>query len=259
MEILFMRLNRSSLKNRIGKAVAGPLSLIASARWIYPLTRMADAYLNFLMGKGSGTGWNLRGEVCAAARCIHRQRPVVFDVGANVGDWTQGLLKIIPDAKVYMFDPSPGCQEAILKKRLTGVTLMPFALGETCGQSSYFSSSMTDGSASLHERRDTPFENLNYERTTVTVRTLDDVIESERIEFVDFIKMDIEGHEFFALKGAERSLAAGKIGALSFEFGCGNINSRTFFRDFWELLSAANFILYRITPGGKNVPVKDYY
>ena len=220
---------------------------------------MLDAYLNFLIGKGSGTGWDMKEEVQAAVSRIGRARPVVFDVGANVGNWSQSFLQAIPDAKVFMFDPSPGCQAAIRQKALPGITLFPFALGEVAEQKNYFSSSATDGSASLHSRHDTPFQDLTYQSTVVEVRTLDELIESEQIDFVDFMKMDIEGHELFALRGAKRALAAGKIRALSFEFGCGNINSRTCFRDFWELLTAANFAIYRITPSGKNIPVDDYY
>jgi hypothetical protein len=52
------------------------------------------------------------------------------------------------------------------------------------------------------------------------------------------MKMDIEGHELFALRGAKRALARGVIRPLSFEFGTGNINSRTFFRDYWDLLTS---------------------
>src|ERR1019366_3726445 len=218
-----MRLHNPSFFNRAGKLAAKPLSRIACSGWFYKPARMLDAYLNFLIGKGSGTGWDLHEEVRAAVRRIHRPQPVVFDVGANQGNWTESLLQFIPTAKVYLFDPSPGCQAVIREKAFPGATLIPCALGEKAGQMTYYSSSATDGSASLHVRRDTPFENLAYQQSTVEVRTLDEVIAAEKIDFVDFIKMDIEGHELFALQGARRSLAAGKIGALSFEFGCGNV------------------------------------
>lgn len=254
-----MRLHRPSLANRLGKRIGKPLSRIFCSAPLYGPVRMMDAYLNFLMGKGSGTGWDLNEEVRAAATRIHRPNPVVFDVGANVGNWTQTLLQMRPDAKVYLFDPSEGCREAIRQKNLPGITIMPCALGETAGEMPYFSSSATDGSASLHARRDTPFENFQYRQSLVPVRTLDEVIAAEKIDFVDFMKMDIEGHELFALKGARQALADGRIGALSFEFGCGNINSKTFFRDFWDLLRGANFVLHRITPGGKDILVEDYY
>ena len=201
----------------------------------------------------------MRTEVRAAVSRIRRPQPVVFDVGANLGNWSQSLLEAVPSARLFLFEPSPGCQAAIRQKALPGIKLFPFALGEKAESRSYYSSSDTDGSASLYDRRDTPFKDLSYDRRTVDVRTLDEVIESEGIEFVDYVKMDIEGHELFALRGAARALAAGKIGALSFEFGCGNINSRTFFRDFWDLLTASNFAIYRIKPQGRDVLLKDYY
>jgi FkbM family methyltransferase len=254
-----MKLHQPSFANRLAKRMAKPLSRVVCSRLVYKPSRVLDAYLNFLVGKGAGTGWDMAEEVRAATTRIRRARPVVFDVGANVGNWSQSLLHSLPDARVYMFDPSPGCQAAIREKALPGVKLLPCALGETAEQKTYYSSSATDGTASLHVRRDTPFQELTYQTSTVTVRTLDDVIESEQIDFVDFMKMDIEGHELFALRGARRSLAAGKIGALSFEFGCGNVNSRTFFRDFWDLLTSAGFALYRITPCGKDIQVESYY
>ena len=254
-----MQFHKPSFANRIGKRMAKPLSSLACSRLFYKPSRMIDAYLNFLIGKGSGTGWDLKAEVRAAVARIRRPRPVVFDVGANVGSWSEGLLQFISDATVYMFDPAPGCQAAIHQKALPGTKLFPCALGETAGQLTYYSSSATDGSASLYARRDTPFQDLSYQTSIVPVRTLDEVIESEKIDFVDFMKMDIEGHELFALRGAKHSLAAGKIRALSFEFGCGNINSRTYFRDFWELLTGANFVIYRITPCGRDVLVEGYY
>ena len=254
-----MQLHKPSFANRFGKSAAKPLSRVACSSWLYKPCRVLDAYLNFLMGKGSGTGWDMREEVRAAVTRIHRPQPVVFDVGANVGNWTEGLLQAVPDAEVYMFDPSPGCQAAIREKNLPGVMLLSCALGENPGRAAYHSSSATDGSASLHVRDDTPFRDLNYTTAEVEVATIDQVIESQKINFVDFMKMDIEGHKLFALRGAKQSLAARRIGALSFEFGCGNINSRTFFRDFWELLTGAGFSIWRIAPSGKDIPVQNYY
>jgi len=254
-----MQLHKPTLANRLGKAVAKPLSWLVCCSLLYKPARMAEAYLNFLIGKGSGTGWDLEGEVAAAARRVRRPNPVLFDVGANVGSWTEGMLQRLPGARVFMFDPSPGCQAVIQEKNFPRSTLIPCALGEQAGQASYYFSSATDGSASLHVRRDTPFQELRYQSVTVEVRTLDEVIDSLKIDAVDFMKMDIEGHELHALRGAKRALAAGKIGALSFEFGCGNINSRTFFRDFWELVTGAGFTLWRITPCGKEIEIAEYY
>ena len=254
-----MQLYKQTLANKLAKSAAKPLSRIVCSRWLYKPARVADAYLNFLMGKGAGTGWDMAEEIRAAVARIRRPQPIVFDVGANVGNWSQALQQRIPNAKIYMFDPSPGCQAAIREKKLPGTVLIPYALGESTGGATYYSSSPTDGTASLHPRHDSPFQDFNYEATTVKVTTIDQVLEAEKIDFVDFMKMDIEGHESFALRGARGALAARKIGALSFEFGSSNVNSHTFFRDFWEILREAGFSISRITPAGKDVPLDDYY
>jgi len=254
-----MQLHKPGLANRLAKAAAKPLSRIVCSSLLYKPARVADAYLNFLIGKGSGTGWDLQSEVSAAARWIRRPNPVLFDVGANVAGWTEGMLKRFEGAQAFLFEPSPGCQAVIREKKLPRATLVPCALGDKPGGAPYYSSSATDGTASLYVRHDTPFSGLKYQATTVQVRTLDEVIATLKLDFVDFVKMDIEGHELYALRGAQQSLAAGKIGALSFEFGCGNINSRTYFRDFWDLLSGVGFSLWRITLSGKEIPISNYY
>jgi len=238
--------------------MATVLSRLACSSLLQGPCRVGSIYLNTLLGKGSG-GWVLDDEVRAAAKRIRRPQPVVFDVGANVGNWSEQIQQLIPEARLYMFEPSPGSQAAIRSKNLRQAKLFPFAVGETAEVRPFYASSETDGSASLYSRRDTAFQELPYQQSEVTIKTLDEVIDAEQIEVIDFMKMDIEGHELFALRGAKRALAAGKIRALSFEFGCGNLNSRTFFRDFWDLLTAANFAVYRITPSGKDIPLRDYY
>jgi len=254
-----MELHKAGLANRLAKAAAKPLSRIVCSSLLYKPARVADAYLNFLIGKGSGTGWNLQSEVKAAAAWIRRPNPVLFDVGANVAGWTERMIKRFEGAQVFLFEPSAGCQAVIREKKLPRTTLIPCAVGDKFGEAPYYFSSATDGTASLHIRHDTPFADLKYQATTVEVRTIDEVIASLKLDFVDFMKMDIEGHELYALRGAQEAMTTGKIGALSFEFGCGNINSRTYFRDFWGLLTGAGFSLWRVTLSGKGIPISNYY
>lgn len=82
--------------------------------------------------------------------------------------------------------------------------------------------------------------------------TIDQVLDELGIETADFMKLDVEGNESAALRGAGRSLAAKRIKALSFEFGSGNANSRTFFHEFWDLLQPLGYTIHRIWPGGNS-------
>jgi FkbM family methyltransferase len=254
-----MRLDKATTLKKLAQRTASPLSRIVCSRLLYTPMRMLDAYLNFLMGKGSGTGWDLAHEIQTALSCVYRQRPVIFDVGANVGEWSQGLLAASPAARLYLFEPAPGSQQAIRARNLREAVLIPCAVGDRPGKARLHLSSALDSTASLHARGETFFRHKQYQSVEVDVVTLDHVIQEQGIDFVDFVKMDIEGHELHALAGARAALQARRIGALSFEFGSGDINSRTFFRDLWDLLTGQGFSLSRITPSGRLLPLEDYY
>jgi hypothetical protein len=90
------------------------------------------------------------------------------------------------------------------------------------------------------------------------VCTLDSFAEEEDLAKIDFLKMDIEGHELSALGGASRLLERKVIRALSFEFGGCNIDSRTYFQDFWHLLRDSGFQVFRILPRGRLLRIDHY-
>jgi FkbM family methyltransferase len=254
-----MRLEQATWLNRLAKRAAGPLSHFICSGVAHKPVRMLDAYLNFLMGKGSGTGWDMRHEIQTAVSRIRREQPVVFDVGANVGEWSEALLVACPRARLYLVEPSPGCQKEILARNLKYAALIPMAVGDRAGNAKLHFASAHDGAASLHPRGDSYFQDREYRSVEVAVVTLDSVIAEHQIDFVDFLKMDIEGHELRALEGAQHLLKEKRIGALSFEFGSGDINSRTFFRDIWNFLTAYGFKIWRITPSGRLLLIEDYY
>jgi FkbM family methyltransferase len=253
-----MKLHERNLQNRAGRAMAPILSRLILACGATRSVRKLIAFLNYSLGRGAGTGWELGPEVAVALECIRSENPVVFDVGANIGDWSAHYRTQTSKGRLFMFEPQPFCQNTISEKRIPNAELIKAAVGRQRGRLTLFSSSATDGSASLHKREDSVFQDRTYQPQEVDVICLDDFIAERGIAFVDFIKFDIEGHEFEALAGLKNSLANRKINAFSFEFGGGNLNSRTCFRDFWNLLSP-NFDLFIITPSGKLDPVTDYY
>lgn len=245
--------------NQLGKMLARPLSRVAASPLLLRPTRYALAYLNVLIGNGSGTGWDLAGEVGAAVSVTPNLEPVVFDVGANTGEWTRLLLEQRPAANVTLFEPAIACHAQLRPLLSERVHLVPSAVGATNGTIQLWSSGPTDAGASVHPRGDSLFEGRRMVATEVPIVTLDDFIATNGYSRIDFVKFDIEGHEFAALHGAETSLRERKIRALAFEFGVANVNSRTFLRDFWELLHPLGYRMTRITPGGRLVPVHSYY
>jgi hypothetical protein len=90
----------------------------------------------------------------------------------------------------------------------------------------------------------------------VNIEKLDDFITTNDLQYIDLLKLDIEGNELNALFGASDALRKGIVKAIQFEFGSCNIDSRTYFRDFWNLLSG-QYNIYRVIKDGLH-PITHY-
>jgi hypothetical protein len=110
----------------------------------------------------------------------------------------------------------------------------------------------------MHERRDVGVPQTEYSKIEVPKLTIDEYCTDCGIENVDLLKMDIEGHELQALKGAQNIISNQNVRVVTFEFGSANVNSRTYFRDFWEFFNDFGYQLRRMMPGGGSLAVKKY-
>lgn len=245
--------------NTLAKRLAPSLSLLLAGPRMGAYTRLAETYLAILQGKGSGTGWGLDTEVHAALSTIDNTEPLLFDVGAHRGSWSLQMRSYLPRARFVLFEPQPACQAAIVSHGVPEFTLVGRAVSSACGTGEMYTAGATAAIASLHRRRDSYFDSLEFSPLEIETVTIDSVVAERSIDTIDFLKLDIEGHELEALRGAAGSLAEGRIKALSFEFGSGNLNSRTYFRDFWDLLTESHFDLYRVLPSGRLSPIREYY
>jgi FkbM family methyltransferase len=253
-----MRLGDQGWLNRLGKRITPSFGRAVQFIGATPFVDFAAAYLSLLVGKGAGTGWDRTEVTPVADRFVGIHQPIVIDCGANVGNWTIGLRELLSsDAGTWILvEPAPKCAAAC--RKIPNVEVIEAAAGEMHGHLQLHLDEGRSGLASLYSRRDTFAAGGDFVQHEVPVITIDDLIEQRALKTVHFLKMDIEGHELFALKGAQRSLENGTIRALTFEFGAGNINSRTYFRDFWDLLTPLGFRIERITPGGRTVKIVRY-
>lgn len=217
-----------------------------------------------LMGVGTGAGVWSSGERAMITSALHeaKNRPCVFDVGANKGQFLSLLMDVLQrrDAEIHAFEPS-SCAFAVVSELFrndTRVHLNQMALAREGGQAILHSDTPGSGMASLTDRR---LEHRNIQiahHETVNVDCIDHYCEVNGITRIDLLKIDVEGHELDVLAGGERMLKAGLVSAVAFEFGGCNIDTRTFFQDFFYLFKDLNMDLYRIGPGGYACPVNQY-
>jgi FkbM family methyltransferase len=212
------------------------------------------AALQSKKGGGFDAEWQ---EVENASHFIGLTNPIIFDVGANSGAWTKRIRekigKSVGPPKIVMFEPQPKCWPSLEIIQDDSVSLVKAALGEIAGTIDLYQSDNSEV-ASVYERSDFELDNV----IKVEVTTIDDIISTHRFAYVDYIKMDIEGHELSAARGARQSLQQKRIGAISFEFGSANVNSRTFFLDLFKYFNSFGYVIYRMGHDGIPIHVPHY-
>lgn len=154
------------------------------------------------------------------ARCL-KPGHVALDVGANIGCHTLVMADAVGETGcVLAFEPNPRILQRLHANlqvnRFDRVEVFPLALGDESGEASIFAPAETEpnqGLASMHR------SNLGSgcDSVTVRVRMLDDIVRERKLERVDLIKLDVEGHELQVLKGASKTLEQFKP-VLVFEF-----------------------------------------
>jgi len=90
----------------------------------------------------------------------------------------------------------------------------------------------------------------------IGLRTLDLFCRENKIKHINFLKLDVEGHEKKVLDGASSMLRIKAIDFIQFKLGGCNIDSRTYFQDFFYLLNK-NYTVHRIAKDGL-FPINEY-
>ena len=146
--------------------------------------------------------------------------PIVFDVGANVGQTLQRYAAAIPNARVHCFEPFPASFNALAETaaQYPRATAHELALADADGERVLHASTTYHTRNSLLER---PTGGRTYwrggaldEEVTVRVETLDSFRARTNVERIDILKIDVQGAEGLLLDGAKGTLGAGAIGLI---------------------------------------------
>jgi len=120
---------------------------------------------------------------------------VFWDVGANVGFYSLLASELVGSGKVFAFEPVPRnlsyLREHLALNRVTNVEVLPTAVSDKNGHSSF-------------EIEETGLMGhlLGEGSMTVSTVTLDSLVEEGKVLPPGYVKMDIEGAELLALRGA---------------------------------------------------------
>lgn len=134
---------------------------------------------------------------------------IIIDAGANIGGFTiQAAQKTGPGGMVYAIEPDEQNIETLKRNiehnKLNNIIIVPHALwSERCTKEFYISN--RPGEHTLMNYDNELFS--EGKKVTIQCDTLDNMMKNLDVERVNYLKMDIEGAEIEALKGAKNLLS----------------------------------------------------
>ncbi len=187
---------------------------------------------------------------------------VVFDVGANIGEYSQYILSINPQVKIFCFEPVLNTYLKLktnLEKEINSGKLVVnnFGLSDTESDAEIFIYEELSGNNSIYfnEIYGVSTESLHKEK--IVLKTLNHYADSENINRIDYLKIDVEGHEFKVIQGSSSLITQKLIGCIQFEYNTNWKVSGATLKDVFDYLVQFGYKFYRLTIWGK-IPIKRF-
>jgi FkbM family methyltransferase len=181
---------------------------------------------------------------------------IIFDIGANLGDYSETLIdnkvknNVIVD--IHLFEPTAKCFEELTSKFSfnKNIVLNNFGLSNSSDSCTIFYDQEKSGLASLYKRNLEHYD-INFELSeTVEIKRADRYIKENNIEHIDFVKIDIEGHELKAFEGFGEYLRDDFVDVIQFEYGGANLDSHVSLMEINNFFKKRNFKLFKIMRHG---------
>jgi len=186
-------------------------------------------------------------------------RVTLFDVGGNIGGYSEILVKQCVkrnlDYSIHVFEPTQSCF-SILKNKFSNnshVHLNNVGVSDSTATTEIFYDAEKSGFASLYQRDLSSVNVQMNNHETISLIRLEDYLSKKNIGTIDFLKIDIEGHELAAFHGMGKYLSGDRIKAIQFEYGGANLDSGTTLRELYQTLETAGFMLAKIMKNGIEV------
>jgi len=172
-------------------------------------------------------------------------KPVIVDVGCNVGDFVTEILTVDAEAMFFCFDINSEC-EVVLRKAHPNANIQFFNLGlsDRSGYSTFSSRDSLDRKAHLNDDRQDLSQGGGLAKIKIT--TLDEALSNFDAFGIDILKIDTEGTDFKVLLGSKETLD--KTQVVVFEIMYRLLINGNLPQEILEFLRLKNFRhFYRLT------------
>ena len=178
---------------------------------------------------------------------------VIFDIGANIGEWTDSLLKYTykndKKGSIHLFEPAFDTYSFLQNKFENcpiKLNINNLAVSDQIGTKNFYISGKLSAVNTMH-----PTESCSIQ--VVKVVTIDEYISNNNITHIDFIKSDTEGFDCKAIFGAEKALKAGIIDIWQFEYNHRWIDSKNYLKDVFKFVEDKGYMVGKLCE--KNIQI----
>jgi FkbM family methyltransferase len=233
-----------ALRNRLTPAVA-------RRRHTRPV-RFARLCASQLLDMFANVNFDLEhnGELRVLEQLRRVEPSVVFDVGANVGDWSMTAARVLHNTRIHAFEIVPqtasDLRSRIEQAHADSVVVNAIGLSDHAGEIpvAYLPAFSEGSSAAVVQ----PADEVQW--VDCPVQTGDAYCAEHGIERIDLLKIDVEGLESRVLAGFESMLSRGAVRAVQFEYGHLNASVRFLLGDFYDLFGRHGYAVGKIYPDG---------
>lgn len=129
------------------------------------------------------------------------QESVCLDIGANIGQHTLYMASLANKGRVYSFEPLKKLvdqiKESVIANNFKNIEIYNFGLSNTSETLNIYLDNLNIGRSTFDKRK----EASSIEKADIKV--FDDIWGDNKI---DFLKMDVEGYEYYALQGMKNNI-----------------------------------------------------
>lgn len=173
---------------------------------------------------------------------------VVFDVGANIGNWSMIAAEEFRNAQLHAFEVVPNSFVDLKNnfKNNRSISLNNVGLSDDNGFINVYYDPKYHSTATSVAGFSEKFHGYRPTSSMLPVMTGDKYCAENNIQHIDFLKIDVEGHEPQVLEGFIGMLEKGAIDIIQFEYGYINIDTRFLLKDFYSCLERFDMCIGRI-------------
>jgi FkbM family methyltransferase len=220
---------------------------LASGEYVCVDTNSIDA-IDYLLG------WPMEADILPVFRRFLRPGSVVLDIGANFGLYTAAAARFVKDrGRLYAFEANPHTfqflRRTLYANRLfhnPNVVAVNALVGEAGGRGRLHYAPQELGGASATDIGQWGAEGRSVE---VEMIALDDFLPGDLA--VDLVKIDVEGHEPYVLRGMRQTIRRSPNIRIFLEFFDGFLAHTVGADRFVAEIAELDLALCEIAPGGR--------